>query len=246
MKRWLFSILAICLACASWEYLGRISIPVRLLLSRPTLILDYTAQNASLLATASVYTLAESILGLMIAIIFTFCIMFVCFYFPRLLRLILPVMVVSQVIPLITLAPLFILALGLGIGSKIAMAVLLCFFPLFVNFASGYVAIPRPINELTYIYAAPNWFRILHVNIPLSLPHIFAGLKISATLSVIGAIVAEFNGADFGLGKNLFLAAKRLDPELMMASIFISSLIGAALYGTVTSIERRIGHWYLP
>jgi NitT/TauT family transport system permease protein len=245
MKCWIASIFAIAVVCVCWEYFGRISNESRLLLSRPTLVFDYIAQNTSILATASLYTLVESMLGLTIAIIFTFCIMFVCFYFPRLLKSILPMMVVSQVIPLITLAPLFILALGLGISSKVAMAVLLCFFPLFVNFASGYVGIPQTVNELTYIYAAPTWYRILHVNIPLSLPHIFAGLKVSATLSVIGAIVAEFNGADYGLGKNLFLAAKRLDPELMMASIFISSLIGAVLYGLVTSIERRVGRWYL-
>ena len=194
---------------------------------------------------ASLYTLVESVLGLSAAIIFCVSVMCLCFYFPRLLKLTLPIMVISQVIPLVSLAPLFIMTLGLGIESKVAMSVLLCFFPLFVNFASGYISIPRAVNELVYIYAAPTWYRILHVNIPLSLPSIFAGLKVSATLSVIGAIVAEFNGAEFGLGKNLFLAAKRLDPELMIASIAISSIIGGLLYGLVTAIERRLGKWYL-
>lgn len=246
MKRLLFWLLSFAIVGIAWEYAGRSSIPFRLLLSQPSLVFDYAVHNVDILAMAALYTLLESLLGLGIAIAFTFCCMFVCFYAPRLLRVLLPAMVISQVIPLITLAPLFILLFGLGISSKVAMASLLCFFPLFVSFASGYVAIPRPIDELAYLYASPTWYRIIHVNIPLSLPHIFAGLKVSATLSVIGAIVAEFNGADYGLGKNLFLAAKRLESDLMMSSIIISSVIGAVLYAIVSGLERKIGHWYLP
>ena len=71
------------------------------------------------------------------------------------------------------------------------------------------------------------------------------GLKIAATWSVIGAIVAEFNGADIGLGKNLFLAAKLLEPELMLSSLILSSLLGALMYGLIILIEKRIGKWYL-
>ncbi len=245
MKKRGGSILAGVMIFCVWEYFGHASITMRLLLSSPSLVATYFMNNSEPLLTASFYTFVESILGLTVAIAFTFLIMCICFYFPKLLQIVLPTMVISQVIPLISLAPLFIMVLGLGITSKMAMAVLLCFFPLFVSFASGYVAIPRSVNELMYIYAAPRWFRILHVNIPLSLPSIFAGLKISATLSVIGSIVAEFNGAEYGLGKNLFLAAKRLDPELMIASIIISSTIGGFLYGVVTALEKRIGRWYL-
>lgn len=230
--------------CATWEYFGSHFVIVRLLISRPTLVFEYALRHSDTLLIATRYTLIESLLGLAIAATFSFGVMFVCFYFPKLLDLVLPVMVTSQVIPLITLAPLLIMLLGIGLQAKVMMAALLSFFPLFVYFAAGFKAIPASTNELLYIYAAPTLFRIVRINIPLSLPSIMAGIKVSATLSVMGAIVAEFNGADYGLGKNLFLAAKRLEPELMMVSIIITALMGGLLYQAVRMIERRIGKWY--
>lgn len=236
-----------CLACVllAWEYFGRGSNKVRLLLSYPSLVYNYFGNNGALLGQATLFTFLESCAGLLLAAAFTFLIMFACFYSPRLLRFLLPIMIASQVIPLITLAPLLIMFFGIGIRAKIVMAALMCFFPLFINFLSGYISIPRTTNEMLYLYRASTWFRIVRVNVPLSLPHIFAGLKISATLSVIGAIVAEFNGANYGLGKNLYLAAKRLEPELMMTSILITSLLGGIMYGTMWLLERRVGRWYL-
>jgi ABC-type nitrate/sulfonate/bicarbonate transport system permease component len=166
MRKWGVFILGAAAFLCVWEYFGHANNTVRLLLSRPSLVASYFVENQESLGIASLHTFVESILGLAAAIVFTSLVMGVCFYFPKLLQIVLPVMVFSQVVPLITLAPLFIMLLGLGIASKVAMAVLLCFFPLFVNFASGYVAIPRAVNELMYIYAAPRWFRILHVLAP--------------------------------------------------------------------------------
>ena len=71
-----------------------------------------------------------------------------------------------------------------------------------------------------------------------------AGLKISATLAVIGAIVAEFNGAEVGLGKNLYLAAKRLEPDMMMNSLLLSTLLGGVVYLCISMIENKLGKWY--
>jgi ABC-type nitrate/sulfonate/bicarbonate transport system permease component len=228
-----------------WEYFGRSSNSARLLISYPSLILSYFVDHIELLGKATLITLVESSVGLLLAMVFTFLIMLGCFYFPPVLRFLLPAMVTSQVIPLITLAPLLIMIFGIGIKAKIVMAALMCFFPLFINFLSGYISIPRTTNDLLYLYAASTWFKIIRVNIPLALPSIFAGLKISATLSVIGSIVAEFNGADYGLGKNLYLAAKRLEPELMMTSILLTSLLGGIMYGTMWLLERKFGKWYL-
>ncbi|MCY1503319.1 Riboflavin transport system permease protein RibX [compost metagenome] len=154
-----------------------------------------------------------------------------------------PVMITSQVIPLIVLAPFFIILLGIGIGSKIAMAALMCFFPIFVNFAQGYKAISHNIHELMHIYNAKTWIKIKQIYFPLSMPSIMAGLKISATLAVIGAIVAEFTGAELGLGRNLFLAAKRLEPDLMMSSLCLSTLLGIMFFGAIYYIEKRVVGW---
>lgn len=217
----------------------------RLLLSSPSLIISYFTENLPALFSATWVTLYESLMGLLLAVSVSFSIMIICFYIPKLMEFVLPIMITSQVIPLITLAPLFILIFGIGYTSKIMMAALICFFPIFINFTNGARLISRNIHELMYIYNASKTQMIFRVYFPLSMPQIMAGLKVAATLAVIGAIVAEFNGTEIGLGKNLFLAAKRIEPELMMSSLFLSALLGGFLYLSIYLIEIIFGKWYL-
>jgi NitT/TauT family transport system permease protein len=238
-----YIILGILLVVA-WEYFGSNYPTVRLLLSSPSLATSYFIDNTASLLEATYTTFIEAIAGLLIATIFSFSIMIICFYFPKVMDFVLPIMITSQVVPLIVLAPFFIILLGIGLESKIAMAALMCFFPIFVNFAQGYKAINQNVHELMDIYNTSIWLRIKEIYFPLSMPSIIAGLKISATLSVIGAIVAEFNGAEVGLGKNLFLAAKRLEPELMICSLVLSTFIGLFLYFLVKYFENKYGRWY--
>ncbi len=221
-----------------WQWAASRNSTVRLLVSSPSLIVDYFRDNTADLLLAARTTLVEALAGLTIAVAFSFAMMIACFYKPKLMDYLLPVMITSQVIPLVVLAPFFIILLGIGLSSKIAMAALLCFFPVFVNFAQGYKAISENTHNLMYIYNAPLWFRIRRVYFPLSMPSIMAGLKVSATLSIIGAIVAEFSGAEVGLGKNLYISALRLEPDLMMSSLFLAMALGLALYGAVSLFNR--------
>ena len=227
-----------------WENAAKSS-NFRLLLSSPGLIVSYFAENSATLFSATYATLYESLMGLLLAVALSFGIMIICFYIPKLMEFVLPIMITSQVIPLITLAPLFILIFGIGYTSKVMMAALICFFPVFINFANGARLISRNIHELMYIYNASKTQMIFRVYFPLSMPQIMAGLKVAATLAVIGAIVAEFNGTEIGLGKNLFLAAKRLEPELMMSSLLLSAFLGGFLYLSIYLIEYIFGKWYL-
>jgi NitT/TauT family transport system permease protein len=243
MKNKVLYILLSLLLLAAWQYFGSTSQTARLLLSSPSLVAEYFGENHIALLQATQTTLIEAVAGLLIAVIFSFGVMILCFYFPKLMDFVLPIMITSQVIPLIVLAPFFIILFGIGLSSKIAMAALMCFFPIFVNFAQGYKAISQNIHELMYIYNADTWTRIRQVYFPLSMPSIMAGLKISATLAVIGAIVAEFNGAEVGLGKNLFLAAKRLEPDLMISSLLLSTVSGFLFFGIIYLIEKRTCIW---
>lgn len=243
MKNKILYILLSVVLLVAWQYLGSTSQTARLLLSSPSLVADYFVQNHTALLQATQTTLIEAVTGLLIAVVFSFGVMILCFYKPKLMDFVLPIMITSQVIPLIVLAPFFIILMGIGLGSKIAMAALMCFFPIFVNFAQGYKAISQNIHELMHIYNADIWTRIRNVYFPLSMPSIMAGLKISATLAVIGAIVAEFTGAEKGLGKNLFLSAIRLEPDLMMNSLILSALLGALMFGSILIIEKRLTRW---
>lgn len=243
MKKTVIYIIIAGLIIILWEYFGQHNDTVRLLISSPSLVVQYFKENGWDLLDATKVTFIEAIAGLVIATVFSFGVMILCFYYPKLLDFVLPIMITSQVIPLIVLAPFFIILMGIGLSSKIAMASLMCFFPIFVNFAQGYNAISSNIHELMYINNASTSFKIKNVYIPLSLPSIFAGLKVSATLAVIGAIVAEFTGAEVGLGKNLFISAIRLEPDLMMNSLLLSTIIGLSLFSAMKILESKITKW---
>jgi NitT/TauT family transport system permease protein len=243
MKNKILYILLSVLLLAAWQYFGSNSQTARLLLSSPSLVVAYFGENYPALLQAAETTLIEAVAGLLIATVFSFAVMILCLYKPKLMGLVLPIMIISQVIPLIVLAPFFIILMGIGIGSKIAMATLMCFFPIFVNFTQGYKAISQNIHELLHIYNTDTWTRIRNVYFPLAIPSIMAGLKISATLAIIGAIVAEFTGAEKGLGKNLFLSAIRLEPDLMMSSLILSTFLGTLLFGSILIIEKRLTRW---
>lgn len=227
-----------------WEFTGQRN-SVRLLVSSPSRVAEFFAGNPALILESTLLTFYESFVGFLIAIIGSSFVMFTCLLYPRVLDFILPLMVTSQVIPLITLAPLLIMIFGSGVESKIVMASLLCIFPIFIGYATGVKLISRDIIDFAKLQNASKISIITKIQFPLSMPSVFAGLKVSATLAVIGAIVGEFNGSDLGLGKNLFLAAKRLEPELMISSLVASAILGGTMYGLVVGAEKLFGKWYL-
>jgi NitT/TauT family transport system permease protein len=128
--------------------------------------------------------------------------------------------------------------------GKIFLSGLMAFFPVLTNLVSGIQSIPRSQLELMEMMKARRLMIVRHVVIPFCTPHFFAGQRVAAPFCVIGAIVAEFNGADSGVGRDIFIAAKRLEPEIMMAGILAGSLLSAVIYGAVVLIEHRIGRWY--
>ncbi len=228
-----------------WSYFASESNKLRLMISSPYEILEYSYSNMERLLEDIKFTLLESVFGLCLGVFFGLITMLICIYFPGFRTFIMPAIVVSQVIPLITLAPLFILLFGIGIISKVVMSALICFFPVFISFNTGVKLVDKNIQEFFFTHNSSVHQKVINMYFPLSVPHIMSGVKVASTLSVIGALVGEFNGAEHGLGRNLFLAAKRLEPELMMSSLFLSSFLGGLLYLVIVFIEKRIGKWYL-
>ncbi len=221
-----------------WEYFGMTNNTVRLLISSPSLLTTYFGEHWQSLLQATGVTFYEAIMGLLLATIFSFTTMIICFYIPKFFDFVMPLMVISQIIPLIVLAPFFILLLGYGYSSKIAMATLISFFPIFVNFATGVKSIPKEIIEYSYINNTSTWTKIKNIYFPLSKTNILTGLQIASNLAIIGALIAEFSGANMGLGRNIYISALRLEPELMMSSLFLSIIIGLILYLSLSFIKK--------
>jgi NitT/TauT family transport system permease protein len=230
----------------AWEIVGGRYPTVRLFVSTPTHVADFLKESHNDLLFATYRTFTESLLGFTAATACAFVTMTMCIIAPAILRLVLPAMIIFQVIPLITVAPLLIIVMGPGIGPVVVMSTLLSYFPIFVSFAKGVRQIDPAILEYLTLNRASLWDKLRLAYYPLSLPQIFAGLRVGATLSVIGAIVAEFSGIPVGLGRNLYVSALRIEPELMVSTLAMSSLLGGALYGLVSLVERRFAYWYTP
>ena len=164
--------------------------------------------------------------------------------FPLVADVLVPAAVASNSIPIVAMAPIALVWFGIGPESKIAIVAVMCFFPTMVSAVRGLTAASPDAVALMRSYAASDWqtFRLLRV--PAALPFVFNAFKICTALSMIGAIVAEFNGAEIGLGKNLYLSAKRLEPELMVSSLILSTAIGFLLFGSIRLLEffKEIKH----
>jgi NitT/TauT family transport system permease protein len=227
-----------------WEIWADSSVTVRLLLSSPLRTCAYAANHFGDAAQAFLYTGLESLVGLLVATIFALGFGVVCIYYPRVGNISFPLLVASQVIPLVCLAPMIILVFGPGPSGKVFLSALIAFFPILTNVISGIRSVPSASQEMMRIMAASKAHVIRHVIIPHCSDHFFAGMRIAAPLAVIGAIVAEFNGADVGIGKDIFISAKRLEPELMMGGIVAGAILSGLIYGAVLLLERRLGSWY--
>jgi NitT/TauT family transport system permease protein len=154
-----------------------------------------------------------------------------------------PFLVAAQVLPKVALAPLFLIWFGFGLTPKVVIAALVAFFPIVINTARGLQSVePELIQYMRSLGA--HWPEVFFkISLPWSLPYIFAALKISITLAVVGAVVGEFVASDSGLGYLISYANISLDTELMFAGIFVLSALGVALFLVIVVAEAAILNW---
>ena len=238
----MLKLLVLLVFLAAWEALS-LSPDVKFFISSPADTAKYAVNNSEALAIALMTTCAEAACGLLVAIAASFAFGILCTIRPLLLRPTRAAFVATQVLPIITLAPLFIAVLGMGILSKIAMVAIMCFFPAFMNLMKGIEQTQAEADAFLSLYSAPLRFRLIRAYLPLALPNAFVGIKIATTMAVLGAVVAEFLGAYYGLGKNLYRAPKLANAELMMISAILTAAMGSAIFKVVELAERRLTGW---
>jgi ABC-type nitrate/sulfonate/bicarbonate transport system permease component len=163
---------------------------------------------------------------------------------PWLRRALYPLLVVSQTIPIITLAPLLVLWFGFGVLSKTIVITLVCFFPITVALADGLRGADPELIKLYRTFGAGRWRIFRAVKLPGALPSLFSGVRIAVAYSVIGAIFAEYVGAEAGLG--FFIQQKQhgFATAAVLAAIVVTALLSLALFGLVALIERLALPWY--
>lgn len=236
-------VFAVAVVVALWQSAGTASGAVRLLISTPSNVARYTLANIEPLLRATAITFTQAVSGLLVSTLVALALATLALRYSSLRRLLRWTAVSVQVIPLLVFAPFLVIAFGAGMLSKIVLVALICTPSILEGILAGVDRIGRSTNELLDLHRADVWFKIRFVWLPLSLPTAFLGLRVAASLAVVGSVVAEFSGAREGIGKNLLQATFRLEPELMMTSLLSSCAMGLVLYRALRVIERRVCWW---
>jgi len=154
-----------------------------------------------------------------------------------------PLIVATQSIPKVALAPIFVVWFGFDLQPKIVVAMLLAFFPIVVNMARGLRAVEPELVQYMATLGASSWFVFFRLRLPQSGPYLFAAMKVGVSLATVGAIVGEFIGADTGLGYVITNAMNNFDTTTMFAALVLASAIGVILYGVIALAERQFMSW---
>lgn len=161
-------------------------------------------------------------------------------FVPYARSVIFPYIVTLRVLPKLAIAPLLLIYLGTGTRTAVIFVAMIAFFPMVISTAAGLDRAPKPQRELLASVNAGPLRTIAHVYVPYALPDVFAGLKQSVTLAVVGAIVAEWIVADNGLGYLILIGSERLRTDLMFAALFTLLALGIALYGAIVLLQRKV------
>jgi len=227
-----------------WEFLPPLFHVSKLLLPPPSAVVRslWLIYDRGLLVENFVVTLAEALFGSATAIFFAFIV-------TRSLiieRTLMPYLVGLQALPKVALAPLIVVWVGIGIESKILIAAIISFFPVLINAIVGFSTVEAEKIDLMRSLVATRWQQFRIVIFPNSLPFIFAGLNVAIVLSITGALVGEFIGADRGLGNLLLQLNFNMDISGMFAVLTVLALLGIVLYALVRFLHVRFVFWAKP
>jgi NitT/TauT family transport system permease protein len=236
-------LVAVLVLFAVWEVAVRgFAIP-EYILPTPSAIYVATmeAQETMLRHTGS--TLITILLGFGISIVISLPLAILVTSSPTVAHAVYPILVLIQSVPKVALAPILVLALGAGEASRVTVAFLVAFFPLVISTATGLLAAPAELIELSRSLRASRFQQLFLVRLPYSVPFIFSGLKLAMTFSVVGAVVGEFVAADQGLGYQIMSATAFFRTSLAFGALLILSFLGIVLFQAVVVAERIFFPW---
>lgn len=225
-----------------WLAVEMFDIP-RYLLPSPTTVIPEIIDQAEPLARNGWITLQEIFIGFGLTVITAVPAGLLIALSPLAKQSLYPILVFLQLIPKIAIAPLFIVWVGYGMSSKVLLTILMTFFPLLLAAIAGFQILDQRLLYLTRSMGASGWQTFRYLRFPAALPVIFSGLKTSATIAATAAVVAEFVGANEGLGFYLLQATGTLDTPLIFAILLILTFIGLALNYAIELIEFLIAPW---
>jgi len=240
------AILAVFAFLAVWEFYVDLSGIKPSILPSPWRILTQGWLNRQALLDNTWPTLGATLGGFALSLLFAFASSVLMDFVPFMRRALLPLFIVSQTLPLVAIAPLVVLWFGFGLLPKLLLVALVTFFPLLVALLQGYEATDRDITELLNSMKASRWRIFRLARLPSAMPFFFAGLRISITYAVVGAIFAEYAGAARGLGIYILNAKNNFRPDLVLAAVVVSALLTLGLFGLTLAVQRFVMPWQSP
>ncbi len=233
----------IVIALAVWEGLVRwYAIPVYLLPAPGRIVHTFLVQPTYFLQALMV-TLGEALAGLIAGGLVGVLIAILVSLNPDLERGVMTLAILVKSTPLAAIAPLLTIWLGFGVLPKVIITALLTFFPTLVNVLVGLQSAERDLLDLMRVYRATTWQILIHLRLWLALPYFFAALRVTAPLSLVGAVIAEWTGASSGLGRIMWLAYSNLNLPPMFAAVFLLSLSGMSAYTVIVWLEKCVLRW---
>jgi ABC-type nitrate/sulfonate/bicarbonate transport system permease component len=231
------------LLIASWEIISRTGSMPAYILPAPSTIIYSLAVNFKLMRLHILVTIIETLSGFAAAVFLGVLIAIIMDSIPFVKKVLYPLVVTSQTIPIITIAPLFIIWFGYGYLPKIIIVVLICFFPVTVSFLQGLGSVDPDLINLLKSMGSGKYQLYKIVKFPAALPSLFSGLKIAATYSIMGATIGEWVGGKDGIGVYMLRAKFSFATDKVFGAIIIITLLSIALLKLIEFIEKKSMPW---
>lgn len=247
LKRWaqiIPPVLLILLLLICWQVATGLWQIQTWLLPSPLRIVQAGLEARDLLGPHIWQTLSETLVGFGLALMVGLSLALLIDFSAILRRAIYPLLVISQTVPIIAIAPLLVIWFGYGILPKILVVALVCFFPIVVSTADGLQSVDPDLIALLQAMGATRRQVFFKVRLPGALPSVFSGIKIAVTYSVIGAIIGEWVGASRGLGVFMLRSTNAFRTDWLFTAIAITALLSLVLFLVVTALQRVLLPWY--
>ncbi|WP_424987393.1 ABC transporter permease [Microbulbifer sp. S227A] len=233
-------LLALLIGIGLWQFVVVLTDAPHFILPSPWRVAQAAWNSRAIILENAWVTLTEVMLGLLVGTILGAMTAIQLAYSRTAERLMLPILVFTQAVPVFALAPLLTLWFGYGMGSKIVMAVLIIYFPVTSAFHDGLVRIDSGYRDLSISMSASKWKFLRHVQIPNALPSLGTGLRLAAVYAPIGAVIGEWVGASRGLGYLMLLANGRAKIDLMFASLIVLASLTVTLHILVGLLATQL------
>lgn len=249
MKRWLPPIVIVVVLLGLWQLAASLDVIASALNIEPFLVPSPSEIAQSLWADRSLLldngwvTLQEVLAGFALSVVAGVAFAVVLHLSPMLRRAFYPLLIASQTVPIVVIAPILVVWLGFGIGPKLVIIALICFFPITVNALDGLRSVDPDLLKMMRTLDASRLQTFRRVEGPSALPYFFSGAKIAVAVAVIGAVFGEWAGSSSGLGHLIQQASAQLQTARTFAAVVVLSALAIVLFGLLAVIERRVAWW---